>query len=146
MVGGQKRNADDRMPSVIQTTGCWFLGKWLRRLEVQRQMATWCTDSPMKLHTQQEIYLWDGSLSVMPLIWVWWRTQEPCGSRGDFQPSLKGFLRDQMWCAMNLIPLHSSLKSILSGYTLTFIYGSDCLPLNSFHFYDLWWELRYLFC
>lgn len=106
-----KKNADDRMARVIQTTGCWFLGKWLRRLEVRRQMATWCTDSPMRLHTQQEIHLWDGSLSVMPLIWVWWRTQETSASDGDFQPSLKGFLRAQMCCALNLIQLSLSLQA-----------------------------------
>lgn len=81
------------MVRVTQTTGCWFLGKCLGRLEVRRQMATWCTDSPMRLHSQQEIHLWDGSPRVMPQIWVWWRTQEPRASNGDSQPSLKGFLR-----------------------------------------------------
>lgn len=113
--GKKKKNADDRMARVTQTTGCWFLGKWLRRLEVRRQMATWCTDSPMRLHTQQEIHLWDGSLSVMPQIWVWWRTQEPRASNGDFQPSLKGFLRAQMCRALNLIQLCLSLQGLLKG-------------------------------
>lgn len=103
------------MARVTQTTGCWFLGKWLRRLEVRRQMATWCTDSPMRLHTQQEIHLWDGSRSVMPQIWVWWRTQEPLASNGDFQPSLKGFLRAQMCRALNSIQLCLSLQGLLKG-------------------------------
>lgn len=101
------------MARVTQTTGCWFLGKCLRRLEVWRQMATWCTDSPMRLRSQQEIHLWDGSLRVMPQIWVWWRTQEPRASNGDSQPSLKGFLRAQMCRALNLIQLCLSLQGFL---------------------------------
>lgn len=132
------------MVRVSQTTGCWFLGKWLMRLEVRRQMATWCTDSPMRLRTQREIHLRDGSLSVMPQIWVWWRTQEPRASNGDSQPSLKGFPRTQMCRPLNLIRQCLSLKGLLkdtwSGYiqfTESFIYIRNKIVL-CLHEYVLW--------
>lgn len=92
--------------------------------------AAGCTDSPLTLHTLQEIHLWDGSLSVMPLIWVWWRTLEPSASKGDFQPSLKGFLKAQMCHALNLIQLCLYPQGLLKGcfvriYIETFIYNRN---------------------
>lgn len=107
------------MARVSQTTGCWFLGKRLGRVQVRRQMAAWCSDSPMRLHTQQEIHLWDGSVSVMPQIWVWWTTQKLCASDGDSHLSLKGFLGVQMCCVLDLIQLCSSLLGLLKWCCLT---------------------------
>lgn len=102
----------------FRTRGVDFWEKQLQRVEGGGQMATRWTGSPTRIHTQQEIQLWNGSLGLMPLIWVWWRTQELITSNGDKQPSLTGFLRSQMCCKINVIQRSSSPWGVLKGYLI----------------------------
>lgn len=67
----------------LRPQGVDFWERQLQRVEVGEQMAKQWTGPPMRIHAQQEIQLWNGSLGKLQLIWVWWRTQELITSNRD---------------------------------------------------------------